>query len=228
VVEPDDDEREASRAYRGLPREEPPARLDDAVRAAARREAQARPAPLVAPTGRRRWYFPVAAAAVVVLAVAVTSQVEREQAQPTSNAAPERSKKEDVPAQEPKAAPKPERRLNAPAESRPSLQDFGRDRLSRDEAPRPQPSAPASSPPAQAPPVTMEAQGSLAPKAAQAEMRAKSSLQNRASPESELERIAELRRQGKDEEADRALAEFRKRHPDYRIAPGMLEKVEKK
>ena len=52
------------------------------------------------------------------------------------------------------------------------------------------------------------------------------------SPERELERIAErivdLRRQGRDEEADRALAEFRKRHPDYRIPDEMLLRLERR
>src|ERR1700704_2555588 len=74
-----DDEREAERLYRQLPRAEPPAALDAKLRAEARRAVVSHPAPLVAPTGRRSWYFPVAAAAVIVLAVAVTWQVEREQ-----------------------------------------------------------------------------------------------------------------------------------------------------
>jgi hypothetical protein len=217
MAEPDD-EREASRAYRGLPRDEPPERLDDAIRAAARREAQARPAPLVAPTGRRRWYFPVAAAAVVVLAVAVTSQVEREQAQPASEASgnaleiarQETAKKEEVPAKEPHAAPRPERRRQAQIEQRRSREEFSRDRPAREEAPAP----PAA---AQAPAAPAASLGAGA-----------GALAKVTTPESELQRIAELRRQGKDEEADRALAEFRKRYPAYRIAPEMLEKVEKR
>jgi hypothetical protein len=47
-------------------------------------------------------------------------------------------------------------------------------------------------------------------------------------PEKELERIAELRKQGLHEEADKALAEFRKRHPDFKILPAMLERVERR
>jgi len=47
-------------------------------------------------------------------------------------------------------------------------------------------------------------------------------------PEKELERIEELRKQGLHEEADRALAEFRKRHPDFKIPPAMLERVERR
>src|SRR5947199_116801 len=47
-------------------------------------------------------------------------------------------------------------------------------------------------------------------------------------PERILERIAELRRQGKQDEADKALAEFRRRYPDYRIAEEMLKKVERR
>ena len=73
------DDDDISRRYRELPREEPPRHLDDAIRAAARRAVHTRPAPLVVPTGRQRWYFPLAAAAIIVLAVAVTMHVEREQ-----------------------------------------------------------------------------------------------------------------------------------------------------
>src|SRR6186997_2153095 len=73
------DDPKLSQRYRELPREEPPRALDDAILAASRRAVEARPAPLVAPTGRRRWYFPVAAAAVIVLAVAVVAHVDREQ-----------------------------------------------------------------------------------------------------------------------------------------------------
>jgi hypothetical protein len=47
------------------------------------------------------------------------------------------------------------------------------------------------------------------------------------SPEQWLQGIADLRRQGRDEEADKALAEFRRAYPDYRIPDAMREKVEK-
>jgi hypothetical protein len=46
-------------------------------------------------------------------------------------------------------------------------------------------------------------------------------------PEQQLERIAELRRQERHEEADKALDEFRKRHPDYKISGPMLDRVER-
>ena len=53
-------------------------------------------------------------------------------------------------------------------------------------------------------------------------------LASAPTPEQELERIAELRRLQKHEEADKALAEFRKRLPDYKIAAPMLERVERR
>lgn len=43
--------------------------------------------------------------------------------------------------------------------------------------------------------------------------------------EVELERIARLRAEGRHGEADKALEEFRRRHPDYRIAEAMWERV---
>jgi hypothetical protein len=46
-------------------------------------------------------------------------------------------------------------------------------------------------------------------------------------PERLLERIAELRKEGRHDEADKALAEFRQRYPEYRISEEMLKKVER-
>jgi predicted transcriptional regulator len=49
-----------------------------------------------------------------------------------------------------------------------------------------------------------------------------------ASPERWLRRIAQLRRDGRDDEADRELAEFRRRFPDYRIPQSLRDKVERR
>ena len=66
----DEATRDLSRVYRDAATEVPPARLDDAVRAAARRAVQSRPQP-VRKTWLQRWTGPVAAAAVVVLTVSI-------------------------------------------------------------------------------------------------------------------------------------------------------------
>lgn len=79
---------EVSRRYRELARDEPPRALDEAILAAARRELETRPAPLVAPTARRHWTVPVAAAAVIVLSAIVTLQIQREQPDPESAVPP--------------------------------------------------------------------------------------------------------------------------------------------
>jgi TolA-binding protein len=49
-----------------------------------------------------------------------------------------------------------------------------------------------------------------------------------ASPEQWLQGIDDLKRQGKHEEAERELAEFRKRYPNYRIPEAITEKFEKR
>lgn len=66
------DEERVSRAYREMPGGGPPASLDAAIQAAARRAVGARPG------GSRRWQVPVSIAAVLALAVGVSLHVERE------------------------------------------------------------------------------------------------------------------------------------------------------
>ena len=48
-----------------------------------------------------------------------------------------------------------------------------------------------------------------------------------ATPEQWLQGIDDLKRQGRHDEADRQLAEFRKRYPGYRIPEALLQKFEK-
>ncbi len=195
------------------------------------------PAPLVAPTGRRTWYFPVAAAAVIVLAVAVTWQVEREQGDDgatlsQSAPAPELRKEKKVLEEEPrkqaearKPAPlakRAERPAETPAEKPAAPEPFARE-------------PGAAAPPAESAAGTLsqsraDAYGQrenrqMQRDEAQPAARAKAAQEP---PEKWLERIAQLREQGRHDEADKALAEFRKRYPDYRIPEATLEKVEKK
>jgi len=77
-----------SRHYRSLEPIEPPPALDQAILAAARRAADRPHAPLVAPAGRHRWYYGLAAAAVLMFAVALTLHMERERPDPEAAAEP--------------------------------------------------------------------------------------------------------------------------------------------
>ena len=193
------DETKISQRYRELAREEPPRHVDEAILAAARRAADARPAPLVAPSGRR-WYFPLAAAAVIVLAVAVTVHVERQQRDvevaEAPVAAPAAPQKEKAPAAQPSAPP-----LESPTAG-------ARESARADAAPKPQ--------------LRAEAQSVMREKSA-----AVGALAS-ASPEQWLQGIDDLKRQGKHEEAERELAEFRKRYPNYRIPETITEKFERR
>jgi hypothetical protein len=226
-----DDEREAARRYRELPREEPSPALDAAIRAAARESVSRKGV---------RWYGPAAAAAMLVLAVAVTWQVERNKPEFVVATAPADSKlrKEQAPAAsapsispapaspsvaEPKAAEsKPEKKPEPGAFARSKVQP-AREAPAEQGVRQSQASDRLES--ANAAPPASRAAGARADAAAP---RPLGSLGLDEAPEPWLKRIAELRRQGKDEDADRALAEFRKRYPDYAIPPGMLERVERK
>lgn len=211
-----DDDAKVSTRYRELASEEPPRHVDDAILAAAHRATASRPAPLVAPTGRRRWYFPVAAAAIIVLVVSVTIQLER---RPVDYEAVEPA----VPARAP-ASQEEEKRERALQKSQTLSVPPA--------APAPQPAEPIAG--------LRESQRSdAAPSAAQARpearaMRAERSAEDKAialtaaSPEQWLQGIADLKRQGRNEEAEKQLAEFRRRYPDYRIPEAIAEKFEKR
>jgi len=97
--------------------------------------------------------------------------------------------------------------------------------------------APAAAPPAAPAPAAAAAQSApaaMAPAAAPA-LRAKRVAQGFAADvakqadadplRKELERIVQLRREGRDAEADKALEKFRKENPDYRIPDALWEQV---
>jgi hypothetical protein len=283
-----------SRRYRELPAEEPPRALDEAILAASRRAVDARPAPLVAPAGRQRWYVPLAAAAVIVLAVGLTLRVQLEQPEDVT-ARMEMSRAAGAPsrapepalarAPEPTRAPATSEPANAPAAAKMEvgkLEDQARNRMQERpverslrearphvEAPTPAPfpaepsarvapaapapqadaraaestmmqRAPAASAPAAGAPAAPErralarsddagardhAERQVASAAAGAT--AKRLQEAEDTPEKALARIAELRKAGKHDEADKALAEFRKRFPDYKIPEATRERVER-
>ncbi|MDF3011078.1 MAG: hypothetical protein K0S03_1874 [Burkholderiales bacterium] len=194
------DERDpkVSQRYRELGRQEPPRHVDDAILAASRRAVRVRLAPLVPPTGRRRWYFPVAAAAIIMLSVAVTWHMQVEEGpDPNGYVA---------------SAPSPEAPKEAPAEKKIEMQ-----------------AAPAAKPPPAAASRMEEraresapVAGARAPEAAR-EDRVLGKI-SAEPPEKWLERVAALRKEGKHEEADKVLEEFRKRYPDYKIPESALKK----
>lgn len=191
----DSDDR-VSRRYRQLAREEPPAAIDAAILAAARQAVQ--------PRGRSRWVGPVSIAAVLILGLGVSLRMQTEQ-------------------------PGIETSVPSSAQSEYPLPQSA-------EAPAPAAPAPAADPAPAEPPaiagVAPSAEGSftvaprlkrqVTPDAAPARESLSSARDERAT---ELERIARLRVEGRHAEADKALADFRRKHPEYRIAEAMWERI---
>jgi len=247
-----------SEHYRSLEPLEPPPELDRTILAAARDASDKPHAPLVVPAGRHRWYYSLAAAAVLVFAVALTLHIERERPDPEGNVAStapapqlrlERELRGVI-----KRAPEPESQPAAKPEAfAPEPQPQAQEAKKPSEAPAAPPPAPRR---AAADEVRARQDAALERAKVEAE-RARMQLERRTSnpdansiqqraapaaaptgglaiagapenPERWLERIAELRSRGKHAEADKALAEFRRAYPDYRLSEVMRERVEGK
>ena len=210
------DDEKISQRYREMGAEEPPRALDDAILAASRSVRG----------GRQRWVAPLAVAAVLVLTVALTQHMQLEQ--PEFDAPVPRAKEQAPPAAQPPTPAAADSAAKAvPARVKPKLE------APAAPATRAEPRGFVSEPPApamssSAPAPAARASGTVAGLAAERDMRADRARTQAESPERELERIAGLRVQGRHEEADRALAEFRKRYPEYRIPEEMRPRVERR
>jgi hypothetical protein len=216
------DDPKITQRYRELGAEEPPRHLDDAILAASRRALAGK---------KRQWYVPLAAAAVIVLAVAVTVHVERERpdeevalSQPAPPApteqkafmeAPEARARRDAPAAAAPAAPPPRREEARRRAQEAAVADRQASERAKAEA--------ESSVAARSSAGAVAARPTPAPQAAQALAKL-----GQHSPEQWLLAIDDLKRQGKHEEAEKQLAEFRKRYPDYLIPEAIAEKFERR
>ena len=210
----DPDER-ISRRYRELAREEPPSALDAAIIGSAHRAVR-RP--------RSRSVGALSIAAVLVLAFGVTLRMQHEEPgvetsmpQPQPHA-PATVSPPPPEAQAPREAPRP-------AAPKPRVEKRAATRA-KQEAPRQEPApaaadvAPAAGANALSTPMRAAAPAATQKLAAPPAARAASS-----DIDMELERIAALREQGKDDQADEALARFRERHPGYTIPDAIWARV---
>jgi hypothetical protein len=249
-----------ARAYRGLAREEPSSALDASILAASRSALRPRSA-------SRRWAVPVSIAAVLVLAVGVTLEMQREQpgietSAPAAGSIPPRAvapQPAPLPQAEApvtpvtpvapeaprqareRASPKPQ--VSTPGQKletiAPQRKDMAEPAMREEAAPAPKvaPAAPQAFPPTQvnvapppAPPAT--AADTMQPAAESQSLKrmapagaAAAKVRAARGPEAELEHIAELRAQGHHAEADKALEEFKRAYPDYRIPDATWERV---
>ena len=211
--------------YRTAAREEPPPALDDAIRAAARRAVASRPQ-RASSSFIRSWRVPLSIAAVMVLSVSLVT-VMRDEA-PEMVLSPgglpgEADHKRAGPAadtgQSATAVPKtllPHAQQSDSVGLRPPAQTGSSGIGLRDSRVAPDSAAESRKDMAAAEAVTR----TPAPASLMA-----GATQSRAdlAPEKWLERIEDLRRQGKFEEARTSLAEFRKRFPNYELPASFKE-----
>jgi hypothetical protein len=179
--------------YREAAREEPPVRLDAAILAAARREVGAGPRP-IASRWLRSWRLPMSIAAAVVLSVSlVTLMLEK--------------------GQDRFSVPMPDGAAGtAPPSARAPAPKAAKQPPAAEESREPTPLLRSERPTAE-----MRAAPPASP------MRKSTLLREFEDqpPEKWLDKILELRRDGRDREADELLAEFRKRFPEHPLPPAL-------
>lgn len=243
-------DKDLSERYRAAVREEPPAHVDAAILAAAKRAVGSRPHSAGAPRSLRRWYVPVSLAAVIMLSVIVTLRIERERPEiGVPDSVPVVREKEQKLAQQ-----APEARAAAPvspsaavasspapkpASVQPAAPVFVPDpKPARDAAPeeRQREDSLRSADAARGPAASGNVAGSDALGRMRSEAREMSApaakpaqspvpAKRERAPEEWLERIAELRKLQRDREADEQLDEFKRRYPDYKISETMTERI---
>ncbi|HUP96847.1 MAG TPA: hypothetical protein VM073_02835 [Usitatibacter sp.] len=242
-----DSDDELKRAYRGLAREEPPPAIDAAILARARKRTAAR-------SGFARYAGPMSIAAVLVLGIGVSLRMQLEEPGVETSVpdpAPARIDPPTPPAEAVKPPPRTDpssnraepRRRVAPAkpDAAPAPRAFPDDRLAAEQSVReappaiasvapevaaPAPAAPAAAA-APAPQARLKREGAAFDSMGARELRKSLAASSGPDPdpERELERIARMRETGDQAAADKALEEFRKRHPDFRIPDAMWARV---
>lgn len=196
-----------SRGYKQHATDEPSAAVDDAIRAAAKREANAAPRHIMNPFGRH-WSVPASLAAMLLLSVGLVIFMSDETGvAPFSSDMLEEVTEHDLV----QPAVRQDLRVNDKAASpAPSSYGAAARRLEKKEK-RTKPTAPAS--------------GLTERKRLRSETTSKAKQKSRLqrepadssimAPELWLAQIKSLRAQGKTKEAETSLAEFRKIYPDY-------------
>jgi resuscitation-promoting factor RpfA len=236
-----------SKRYRDLAREEPPAALDAAILAASRRAVSK-------PSFSRRWGAPVSIAAVLVLAFGLSLEMQHEKPD-VATSPPETAAKTAVSAPVPSPPPASSAAQAAeavPAQNAPVPAPRAEKARAPSSAAKPEPFQATPARPAQeqerkAAPLAKESAAAVAMPAAPAPARAPSAdynvapsagapasrmtgaiqLKSRvmAPQEEELEKIAKLRAEGRDADADRELEAFERKYPGYRIDDAMWARV---
>ncbi len=250
----DSDDRIARR-YRELAREEPSPALDAAILAKARQQIGDGPSLPASERMRVRprfqnWAGPVSIAAVLVLGIGVSLRMQLEQpgietTAPANEPTPAPASEYSMPPSA-ESLPDPAPAAAASAAQPPPAKAARQDRQDSARVPKPfaeepvrersRPESATSLAVPATPPPAVSAQDAAqgAPLRAQREAASpdsvgvrelRKSLATETDPDRELERIARLRESGSHAQADAALAEFRRRRPDYRIPEGMWERV---
>lgn len=208
-----------SRLYQANAPGEPPPHLDRSILAAAR--AAAKPIATRRAPWWRRLRTPIALAATVMLAVMLSLSVERNPPQVDKNvvaprperAAPEAPTTGDASCDIGKPAPPPAREAKTPAAPAPTAKP----QAAPTQLPAVRDEAPASAPPPAAVggAASAEAESARESRSKLAAPADRAAKQETATPEAWLDEIRVLRRQGRLEEADRRLQEFRRVFPNH-------------